>query len=550
MMIMSGKHASTTLGTATDLDTNPTIKTFQDRVGSLNTNDYYGSSFSGRSSLNPSRTATRLLDSTSYESNNTLNTAYSLGNLNGTRSLASGIGGSDINDYYRFTVGTTSTFSLSMTGMSADADVRLLNSTGGLIVGSTNAGSTSEAISPRSLSAGTYYVQVSPYSGSTNYNLSLSANPIGNTTTANWTFMVYMAGDNLESFGIGDFLEMSGVGSTSNVNIVTQFDRTAGINSSYGDWTDTRRGIVRRGDTPGLSWGTSIGEANMGDANTLSNFVNWGMTNYQANNYALVLWGHGSGFNVAYDDITGDSISATELSSVLGGLSRNISLVGTDACLMGMTEFAHQIRNNASVFVGSQELEAGDGWNYTTALSDLTANSTMTATQLGTTLVNRYGQHYSSVGFNGIEDTLSAIDLVALRSSNSNNLSARLSQFATTIMNNATSNDRSRLETHRANSGTFGDGDFPEYRDLGTLLSRTANDTTMTGSIRTAAQTALNAYNSVIIQNYSSINQRGTGLSINFQARGTYVDSSYNSSNLAFAADTVWDEFLRWWTTA
>jgi hypothetical protein len=66
----------------------------------------------------------------------------------------------------------------------------------------------------------------------------------------------------------------------------------------------------------------------------------------------------------------------------------------------------------------------------------------------------------------------------------------------------------------------------------------------MTASIRTAAGAAQNAYNSLIISNYSSINQRGTGLSINFQPASTAPSSSYNSRNLAFAADTQWDELL------
>ncbi len=372
------------------------------------------------------------------------------------------VGNTDINDYYHFSLSNNSNFQLALNGLRADANVQLLrlNSDGTTTQAGSSAagGSTAEVININGLAAGSYFAQVHSYSGNTHYNLSISATPAVSTTDA-WTFMVYMAGNNLEAFGIEDFLEMSAVGSTSNVNIVAQFDRTSGYEFSYGDWTDTRRGIIRQGDTPGLNWGTSVGEANMGDANVLSNFVNWGMTNYQANNYALVLWGHGSGFSVAYDDITNDSLTVSETSSVLAGLSRNIDLVGADACLMGMTEFAHQIRNNASVLVGSQEVIPGIGWNYSTVLSDLTTNSTMTAMQLGNTIVNRYGQHYSSIGNNGTEETLSAINLVSLRSSNPNNLSATISQFATTIMNSSTSYDRSRLSTHRANSAYFEDTD-------------------------------------------------------------------------------------------
>jgi hypothetical protein len=62
---------------------------------------------------------------------------------------------------------------LSLTGLSADADVQLLNSSGGVIFSSTAGGTTSESITHQ-LSAGTYYVRVYQYSGNTNYTLSLT----------------------------------------------------------------------------------------------------------------------------------------------------------------------------------------------------------------------------------------------------------------------------------------------------------------------------------------------------------------------------------------
>jgi C1A family cysteine protease len=59
---------------------------------------------------------------------------------------------------------------------------------------------------------------------------------------SSWTFMIYLDGDNnLESAAIDDFMEMSSVGSTSDVNIVVQFDRIPGYVSSYDDWTDCWR---------------------------------------------------------------------------------------------------------------------------------------------------------------------------------------------------------------------------------------------------------------------------------------------------------------------
>jgi hypothetical protein len=86
--------------------------------------------------------------------------------------------------------------------------------------------------------------------------------------------MVYLDGDNnLESAAVNDFLEMSSVGSSSQVDVVAQMDRISGYDTTYDNWTDTRRFHVTTGMTPAAANGTSIGEANMGDPNTLVGFV-------------------------------------------------------------------------------------------------------------------------------------------------------------------------------------------------------------------------------------------------------------------------------------
>ncbi|MBD2599704.1 MAG: S8 family serine peptidase [Microcystis sp. M20BS1] len=115
---------------------------------------------------------------------NTLATARAITVGSSTTSYTDWVGSTDTNDYYRFTLANSSNFNLSLTGMTADADVRLLNSSGSFIASSTNGGTASESIT-RQLSAGTYYIRVYPYqSANTNYNLAVSATSIdlaGNT---------------------------------------------------------------------------------------------------------------------------------------------------------------------------------------------------------------------------------------------------------------------------------------------------------------------------------------------------------------------------------
>lgn len=486
---------------------------------------------------------------------NVLETAQDLGTLNGTQTIHDSVGSTDTIDYYQFSLNTTSDFSLSLNGLSADVDIALIQDIN--VNGVADSGETldfsdswnmaPEMININDLAAGEYLVGVDQYSGNTEYNLNL-------TTTANvadWTYMVYLDADNnLERYGIEDFLEMAKVGSTDDVNIVVQMDRAAGseltgsgYSSDYGNWGDTARGLVKAGDVPDLNWGTSIAEVNMGDQSTLTDFIDWGMSNYQAENYATVLWNHGGGWNnIASDDGSGgDHLTAKEVSGALASCTE-VDLVGADACLMGMVEFAHQVSSSASVFVGSEELEPGDGWSHDTILGDLAANPNMTAAQLGTTIVNRYAEFYSG------EQTLSAIDL-----SKVNDLSNAVSQLATTLMNDATNYDINQLLTYRNNSAYYGENQnganslgHTDYRDLGTILYNIASDTTMTNSIRVAATTAYTAYESAIIQNHSGPGEGATGLSIYFPTY-TSPDAGYNGENSTFAASTTWDEFLNWW---
>ncbi len=118
------------------------------------------------------------------------------------------------------------------------------------------------------------------------------------TIPANWTFMVYLDADNdLENEGIKDFLEMALVGSTSEINILLEFDRIPGYDSSFGNWNSTKRFRVTKGMTPTDGNALSdLGEINMGNPSNLVDFLEWGIANYPAEKYALILWNHGNGW--------------------------------------------------------------------------------------------------------------------------------------------------------------------------------------------------------------------------------------------------------------
>ncbi|MDX2231479.1 MAG: S8 family serine peptidase [Leptolyngbyaceae cyanobacterium bins.349] len=96
------------------------------------------------------------------DAGNTLNDAFNLGSFNGNQTTQRGesIGtGTDLNDYYRFTVGSSGFIRIRLDGLTDNAELELLNGSGGGLRRSTNAGITPEAIAEL-LQPGTYYIRV------------------------------------------------------------------------------------------------------------------------------------------------------------------------------------------------------------------------------------------------------------------------------------------------------------------------------------------------------------------------------------------------------
>lgn len=106
-----------------------------------------------------------------------------------------------------------------------------------------------------------------------------------------WTILVYLAGDNnLDGAGVTDIGEMKKVGSDANINVLVQFDRA-------GSKGKTTRYCVKKGTTLSQDAVQVLGETNTGDPAVLQDFLTWGITNYPADHYMVVLWNHGAGWD-------------------------------------------------------------------------------------------------------------------------------------------------------------------------------------------------------------------------------------------------------------
>jgi len=248
--------------------------------------------------------------------------------------------------------------------------------------------------------------------------LPLLAAPPARAAPAEWTFLVYLDADNnLEDVGIADFLEMASVGSTSLVNLVVQFDRAAGFDSQYGDWTTAKRFLVTQGMTPTSASALSdIGEVDMADPTSLVAFVTWGILAYPARHYFLDLWDHGFGWQGVILDGTSYMTTAqlgSALSQIRTVLGRNIDMVGNDACRMTL-EIMYELQPYVDYFVGSEKDEPLAGWPYDTFLTVVAAAPLMTPVQVGSWLTTAYVASY--LGTSPYSVTLSLVSSAALPS--------------------------------------------------------------------------------------------------------------------------------------
>ena len=359
-----------------------------------------------------------------------------------------------------------------------------------------------------------------------------------------WTFLVYLNGDNsLEGAAIDDFSEMAQTGSSDDVKILAQFDRASGYNAEHDDWTDTRRFLITSGMVPRDADGASIGEANMGDPQTLIDFVQWGQTNYPADQYALIIWDHGNALNpvtgpveaLAWDETSsGDHLTTAELSSALATITNNgatpIDLLGLDASLLGTIEVDNQLLSYANVRAGSEELQPDDGWPYDIWLDDIDGSSTVE--YVADKIVNDYYTFYAN---NNVQ---SAVDLRAPYTA----LNTAVNDFADLLIQESSAY-LSELESARNNTQEFNNPNYIDLYDFAYQVEQAVSNT----AIDAAANAVMVAINNAIIQEQHGTSwPRAHGISIYFPELAENYDDSYAGSEglLYFTANNHWDEWI------
>jgi cysteine peptidase C11 family protein len=392
---------------------------------------------------------------------------------------------------------------------------------------------------------------------------------------AQWTWLVYMAGDNnLEGAGRDDLAEMKRVGSTPEVNVLVQFDTEKNTTTRYRIEKNKAKVLQR---LPGVD---------CGDPKVLTQFIQWGIKNFPAQHYLLDVWNHGGGWENLPADFDYDGIRlakphrAAKLTRVKRALfrttvkkidnrpglaraiaidcgshdyldnqelrngvhkalpgGRKLDILGCDACLMNMLEIAYEMKDAAAFMVGSEETEPGAGWPYAAILKGLVAQPTMSPANLAKTIVTEYGKYFQKTRETA---TQSALNLAQIPSA-----AAAMNELAGVLLADL-AKVAGAVSLARDQAQKF---EMPEYIDLADFAQQLARRLPQNVKVKAAAKKLLTALTpttgtGLVIHNATCGPkvQRAHGVSIYFPHKEDY---SPDYSDLAFSKHGKWQKLLK-----
>ncbi|MDD2716619.1 MAG: clostripain-related cysteine peptidase [Candidatus Wallbacteria bacterium] len=358
-----------------------------------------------------------------------------------------------------------------------------------------------------------------------------------------WTIMIYVDADNsLQEALMEDVNEMEMVGSSDDVNIVVEIDRlNKNMKGFKGEpWDNTRRYFIKKDDDSKEIKSElleNMPEQNMGDPQTLVDFIKFCHEKYPAQKYALILENHGDGWRkanrgtdrgICEDDTSNDKLTLPELKSALElgtcGLGKKFDAMEFDACLMAMLEVSSQIRNYVEFASFSQEEEPGAGNPYDKLLTQIKGSTDGKGFVMA--VVQTYLDSYSS------NVTKSAVDMSKLPA-----LEKAVDEFAKTSiekMKDAAPGIKAAIDETKSFR-------IATYKDFDDFIDR-FNAKYHDQQIRDKVVAAHAAFMAAVIKNGKTENANGLSIWIpkdkaEFKSRPDYLELEMNLS-------TAWGEFL------
>ena len=365
-----------------------------------------------------------------------------------------------------------------------------------------------------------------------------------------WTVIVWLNNqNNLYSYGHDDLNEMETCDYSQygdGANVICLLGTTGGYGSheaqlyhvDYDSRTyDGNEGMSHIVSTEIDGHGIWTGTLYMDtDIDAFENLVEWCVTNYPADHYAISCWDHGSGI---WRDETLDwiergacgDLKIWEFESALKSAGTYIDILGYDVCLLGQIETGYQMEDGVvGIQIASPDSEPGEGWDYQ-AFEIFQEDGDVTPEEFATRIVDDYLDFYGSGVTQGASDVK---NWDTVMDSDWENLCQSLYQNCYTYESDITA---------ARNSADYWNSS--EERDLYDFVSALAADGDLPSDLTSAASAVVDALETYILAGgmHHSVDSSG-GVTIWFPTTGS-SDSSWSSyqTNIDFS-ETLWDEFL------
>ncbi len=203
----------------------------------------------------------------------------------------------------------------------------------------------------------------------------------GEAGKKDWTVLVWANGksNGADRLAPSVMRELEVAGSDENMDIVAQLGRKGRIYDKVTkDWSGVRRYHVQRNEDPPsmqqelMKWFLppytegiqspvleDMGNIDMGSSANLSEFLQWGMKEYPAKNYAVIIYGEGGGMaGAGIDEEFGQRLTPEGVAQAMReatiATGEDIDLIAFDADHMGGVEVAHQLKDVADIMVASE----------------------------------------------------------------------------------------------------------------------------------------------------------------------------------------------------
>lgn len=214
-----------------------------------------------------------------------------------------------------------------------------------------------------------------------------------NITTVKHTIMVYMIGSDLETkskLASIDIQEMLDAEYGDDVRVVLQ---TGGATKWWTNGIENgkvQRFEVKSGELIELE---NLGKKNMSKVDTLSDFITYASTAFEAEKYTLVLWNHGGGIPISFgrdENYTVDILSDSEVGEALEAAGVQFESIVMDACNMCTLEVAMAVKDYAKYMVAAESTTMGTGMYYLSWLDYMGENSSASGSEYCEYLVSEY----------------------------------------------------------------------------------------------------------------------------------------------------------------